>query len=214
MPTASFLIFRRFEDRDAEQAARIFQQQWHAGLEPRAGRLVSEATVCNYLTDADWGLVGEVDGRLMGVVLVSSDPQGEASDEPRRKAVHDRWLARREALLAQLGPDTQFGRDVAGLEAEEGEVARRYVKGGGEGSGAEIKLLIVSPEARGMGMGKRLIQAVADHVREIGRDGFFLLTDDACDVGFYEHLGLCRQLEEPSRAEPGLNLYVYSKELG
>ena len=78
----------------------------------------------------------------------------------------------------------------------------------------QLKLLIVSPEARGMGMGKRLIQAVADHVREIGRDGFFLLTDDACDVGFYEHLGLCRQLEEPSRAEPGLNLYVYSKELG
>ncbi len=214
MPMASSLIFRRFEDRDAEQAARLFQQQWHADLEPRAGRLVSEATVCNYLTDTDWGLVGEVDGRLMGIVLVSSDPLGEAAGEPRRKAVHDRWLARREALLAQLGPDTRFGRDVAGLEAEEGEVGRRYVKGGGEGSGAEVKLLIVSPEARGMGMGRRLIQAVADHVREIRRDGFFLLTDDSCDVGFYEHLGLSRQLEEPSRAEPELNLYVYSKQLG
>ncbi len=214
MPMASSLIFRRFEDRDTEQAARLFQQQWHADLEPRAGRLVSEATVCNYLTDTDWGLVGEVDGRLMGIVLVSSDPLGEAAGEPRRKAVHDRWLARREALLAQLGPDTRFGRDVAGLEAEEGEVGRRYVKGGGEGSGAEVKLLIVSPEARGMGMGRRLIQAVADHVREIRRDGFFLLTDDSCDVGFYEHLGLSRQLEEPSRAEPELNLYVYSKQLG
>lgn len=205
MPTASSLIFRRFEERDVEQTARLFQEQWHADLEPRVGRLVSEATVCNYLMDADWGLVGEVDGRLMGAALVSRGLQ--------RAEARERWRARREALLAEVAPGTRFGADVAGLEAEEGEVARRYEAAGGTGSGAEIKLLIVSPDARGMGMGRRLVQTVGDHVRDIGRRGFFLLTDDACDVGFYEHLGLACQLEEPSRAEPGLNLYVYSKEL-
>ena len=206
MPTASSLIFRRFEERDAEQTARLFQRQWHDDLEPRAGRLVSEATVCNYLMDTDWGLVGEVDGRLMGTALVSHGTRGAET--------RDRWLERREALLAEAAPGTRFGVDVAGLEAEEGALARRYAEAGGVGSGAEIKLLIVSPDARGMGMGRRLVQAVADHVRDTGRTGFFLITDDACDVGFYDHLGLTRQLEEPSRAEPGLNLYVYSKELG
>lgn len=188
------------------QAAELFCNQWCRDLEPHLARLASEATLCNYLMDADWGLVAELGGRIMGVCLASC---GLQTDKARTS-----WLARREALVAEVGPGAQFGREVAPVEAEEGKLACHYAARKSIDAGTEIKLLVVSPASRGMGVGKRLVQASADHVREVGHRGFFLITDDTCDVGFYDHLGLSRQLEEPSRAEPGLNLYVYSKELG
>lgn len=84
---------------------------------------------------------------------------------------------------------------------------------GAREAAAEFKLLIVSPAARGLGVGGGLVSRGEDHLAQTGATGYYLITDDTCDVGFYDHLGLSRLVAEASAVEPGINLYVYGKEL-
>ena len=58
-----------------------------------------------------------------------------------------------------------------------------------------------------------LVSRGEDHLAQTGATGYYLITDDTCDVGFYDHLGLSRLVAEASAVEPGINLYVYGKEL-
>ena len=82
------------------------------------------------------------------------------------------------------------------------------------------ELLIVSPEARGLGIGRKLFDAVRDHLRGRGAAGFYLLTDDNCDVSFYDHMGLRQEVRRRSEVtwpdeEPGTDfgIYVYAERL-
>lgn len=218
MPTCSTVTYRSFEDRDFDAAAELFFRQWCCGGDERLGRLDAQVNLCTYLMDVTWGVVAEpVPGRgsgegdgLLGVLLVAAG----AADHERRRF----WEKRREALLAHVAPGAEFGREVCRVEAEELRLSRGYaadgVNGGSRVGTAEFKLLVVSPAARGLGVGRRLVELGQQAVREAGLSGYYLITDDTCDVGFYDHLGLSRRREEPSQAEPGINLYVYAKELG
>ena len=104
---------------------------------------------------------------------------------------------------------------------EEAELEREYASEDPEGADATVKLLIVSPDAKGLGIGGRLFSAALDHLRETGARGYHLLTDDSCDFGFYEHKGLTQARRRRSRAYwPGVDpaadefyVYVYEQRL-
>ena len=219
-PMRNSLVYRPFEDRDFPAAAELFYQQWCNDGDERLGRLDAQVNLCTYLMDTTWGMVaervpiasrdtGEKDA-LLGLLLVSA----EATEPDRRQL----WAQRREELLAQVGPHAAFGQEVCQVEAEELGLSRRYAaEGTDDGSrigAAEFKLLVVSPAARGLGVGRHLVELGEEAVAQAGAGSYYLITDDSCDVGFYDHLGLSRRCEEPSQAEPGINLYVYAKELG
>ena len=107
--------------------------------------------------------------------------------------------------------------EVCRVEAEELALSQRFRAAAGASgrpeAAAEFKLLIVSPAARGLGVGGDLVSRGENHLAQTGAAGYYLITDDTCDVGFYDHLGLSRLVAEASAAEPGINLYVYGKEL-
>lgn len=142
-PTRDSVSYRPFEDRDLPQVAELFRRQWCGQLEPRMGELASQATVCNYLADAGWGVVAERASQVLGVALVACGPR----DSEARSA----WLARRDELLAQVGPGARFGVEIGPVEAEEGRLSARYARDAEACdaerafAAAEIKLLIVSP---------------------------------------------------------------------
>ena len=106
-------------------------------------------------------------------------------------------------------------------ERGEAELERDYLAGGSLGADAAVKLLIVSPDAKGLGLGGKLFSAALEHLREAGAAGYHLLTDDSCDFGFYEHKGLTQAMRRRSRAYwPGVDpekdefyVYVYEQEL-
>ena len=78
------------------------------------------------------------------------------------------------------------------------------------GSIPRILLLVVSAEARGHGLGKRLINRALDHFRRHGAERYWLVTDTDCDWTFYEHLGLERLADRPGMV-PGApeHYFVY-----
>ena len=72
--------YRPFEQRDFEPAAELFYQQWDTEAEERLGRLDAQVNLCNYLMDADWGLVAEgAGGKLLGLLLAETGSQPAAS---------------------------------------------------------------------------------------------------------------------------------------
>lgn len=104
--------YRPFAPEDIEPVAELFYRQWGTEAGERLGRLDARINVCNYLMDADWGVVAEgVDGRLLGALLVETGAQTEA--------MRSSWRTRREELLAQVAPGATFGHEVCRVEAEE-----------------------------------------------------------------------------------------------
>lgn len=213
------VVYRPFTEADFDAVARLFQAQWCCGISEKAACLASQIDLCSYLEQANWSLIAEkpqAEGcaaELLGATLLGlkNKPCPEAAD----------WAGRREALLAKAAEDPALLAEVKadnGVIAEETQVADEYVASGQLGSAAELKLLIVGPAAKGLGIGGRLFSAAREAAYEAA-GGLFLITDDSCDVGFYDHKKLTRMVTRPAQVEfPGsprdgerFNIYVYAE---
>ena len=209
------LTLRPFEERDFYPIVNLIAQTWLADFPGRPGELASIVELCDYLGHATWSLVAEKDDALLGVALLA-EKDGEVADA-------DLWRARGSAAEREANKDPLATRamdlEMAGV-VEGAGLALDYERTGAPEAAAALKLLIVSPEARGLGVGKRLFNAVRERVRESGATGYYLLTDDNCDVSFYDHMGLKQELRRTSEVtwpgeEPGCDfgIYVYSERL-
>lgn len=218
---------RPFQSEDFDGLARLFQNQWCTQIGDEAGRLASRIDLCGYLAQTDWSMVavraagdkGRESGRcggepeILGATLLCLDPLADRSSSP--------WIQQREALLAQAHASealwNEVRRDVDCIE-DEAHLSAEYAATGEPGSDAELKLLIVNPSSRGLGVGRALFTA-ARKAAKAQEGGVFLITDDGCDVSFYEHAGLSRRIERPAQVdslavpgEPGsFMLYVYAE---
>lgn len=209
------LTWRAFAPGDFERAAELLGRTWLPEFDEAAQRAASQIELAHYLAASTWSLVAECAGRVLGVVLVAERGRGAAGGTA--------WAELEARLTRAAEKDPELAEAVRvemdGVR-EEAALERKYAAGGPAGADAAVKLLIVSPDAKGLGLGGRLFSAALEHLREAGARGYHLLTDDSCDVGFYEHKGLSRAIRRRSRAYwPGVDpekdeFYVYVYEQG
>lgn len=203
---------RPFEAADFEAVARLFSEAWCGELGEPAARISGELCVANYLAASTWGCVAERGDEALGVIL---------SAEKGQLPLTGGWEAKATALRAELEAEPELAASVelgvAGI-AEERELGARFEATGAAEADVEFKLLIVSSGARGLGVGRRLVELAERHARNNGGRGYFLLTDDDCDVSFYDHLGLRRAMKKNSEvawpsasADDEFNIYVYAQ---
>lgn len=213
---ATGLALRPFEERDFYPLVDILAQTWLADHPGLPGELASTIELCDYLSQTTWSLVARREDKLLGAVLLSEhDREVADADEWRRRGA----AAEREAAKS---PECTrvVDREMAGV-VEEAGLARDYEMTGAPEAAFAVKLLIVSPEARGLGVGGTLFDAARTYLRERDAIGFHLLTDDSCDVSFYDHNGLTQAMCRVSQAEWGcakpddgnFHIYVYSERL-
>ena len=220
MSEARQIVYRPFGDKDFDAVAGLFAAQWCSELPEEAARLASSIDACTYLAATDWSLIAQdaQTGEVLGVALVHL---GGAPQE--------RWIVRKEKLFAEARSNEDLLRDLmrdVSVIDEEAALGAEYAASGQVGCEAELKLLIVSPKAQGLGVGGRLFGEVRERVAEAGLRGFYLLTDDSCDVSFYEHKKMLRMASRPiSVSEPpcqmsasapegeGFNMYVYAQDV-
>lgn len=209
------ITYRPFMTGDFAQAAELVRLAWCTELGEPAGSLAAQLELATYLGRATWGLVAERDTELLGVVL------GAVHGNEIPELEH--WRAEVARLEAEVSRDAEVATlvqtEMAGV-AEEDRLEAEYRASGAVENDAALKLLVVSPNARGLGVGGRLFAAGIERARKGGARGYHLLTDDACDVGFYEHKGLTQAMRKVSEAEwpdgaaadgEDFHIYVYSQ---
>lgn len=218
MPADEMLI-RQLKQSDYPALVELIRRTWYAqqadgntdGLEPTcdarhrntlAWRLAAiDAHDC--LARATHAAVAEQNGRVLGVIL-GSIPMNVTRAQVLRHRL-------RQARLALPMLASGVGRN--GLCEQLGilHADRTLTRTVGKTYQAEIALFLVSPEAKGHGVGGRLFAHMLDWFQAIGVSEYFLFTDTTCDYGFYEHKGLERMAAETLSLAPGetLNCFLY-----
>lgn len=151
----------------------------------------------------------QVHGYLFGVVRPT------AADRARRAFRTIRFLAgvAYHFAVGSLGPRREAVRRFSQLAEMDRalEAQRRSADG-------YVNLFIVGTSLRGLGWGRRLMNAFEAHCRALGHDRVYLWTDAGCNFGFYDHEGFRRvdEIRSPflHGYGPDPNGFVYAKPLG
>lgn len=196
---------REFSGQDFDPVSRLLGEQWHA----RHGHTAywqGADELCEHLSRSDAGFVAiDDEGKLQGIALLAG-----ADGYERNETMRMHWLQQRTRLAAMakaLGIDARADASLLNDEAELVQKAKEQL---GEGETGELVLLIIASQARGTGVGRELLRMGLSWLAAQGAEHLCLVTDDACDWQFYEHLGMRKALvgSASSRADCGLYVYV------
>ena len=165
----------------------------------RVARLMATDEIAAYLQEMTWGAKALLKGKMVGVIIThgthtsaeTAEHFGHVGAEARRRA---------EELLTAARERAEHPNNVEPTEPiylDEIRATKEMRAEADLGSIPRILLLVVSTEARGHGLGKRLINRALDHFSRHGAERYWLVTDTDCDWSFYEHLGLERLAERP-----------------
>lgn len=117
------------------------------------------------------------------------------------------WDATFESLVARIVADYAATRDPEREAAWIAELDGRRVGcvfcvRAGDDSTAQLRILLVSPEARGHRLGERLVTTCMDFARGAGYERMVLWTNDALSAArrIYTRLGFALIREEPHRS--------------
>lgn len=203
-----------------EAAARLVGKTWYPD-EPAAWQGACEKVeLAHHLEHATYVRAAMLNGSFAGIIAAA--PTG-AHEVQAAADVSTLWY---RDHLRKVAPWTIGTSDEAAIGAflapvtAEMVLTQEFLKKRDARSAWEITLLAIDPACQGHGIGKALLTDVVAYLQSQEAAGFFLATDDGCDFGFYDHLGLERiaARETPIAAE-GLgeqpfHVYLYGSLLG
>ena len=179
------IILRDLRSEDYPVLSKMIDDEWSFHLYSK----VSAEDLARYylLHCADGANVAKtllVDGVPAGV-LVIGDMDGPTVD-------YSEDLAECKRSLMELENFAQCEKDLEELH----RVYRSFASKNMKPEWAELRLLIISDQYKGLGLGRRMIEEARKHVSEGGKSGLFFYTDTDCNFGFYDHMGAVRVGEE------------------
>ncbi len=185
------VTYRPFAHGDERALARLYARIWLAGEDADRARTTSRFLVFRYLAESTRGVVAEAGGTAVGAALLRAGDGarlGSGEDAPTRPA---------DACAMDLDLDElRMAQDVWDTHALRGA--------------AQLTLLMVDPGTHGLGVGRELLARARTVMHDAGATDLFLMTDDSCDTGFYDHMGLTRQV---MRTGPP-SIYLYDGKVG
>jgi DNA-binding MarR family transcriptional regulator/predicted GNAT family acetyltransferase len=112
------------------------------------------------------------------------------------------WDASFELLVAQIMGAFRPGKDRGWIATLDGRRAGGVLCVHQDERTAKLRTLLVEPEARGHGLGARLVDAVIVHARETGYDELVLWTNDILTAArrIYQRAGFALTSEAPHHA--------------
>ena len=180
--------FRPYRPDDRESIERIIADTWGSQeKEPTNADIVySRVYIAYCLMISTYAETALIDGRPVGVVMA------------RDLSVRKHFILKLAFfLLRNFWRVLRPSGIMALIALYRIEIAnpQELLRGCPEYAG-ELTLLIMSPEARGHGIGKRLYADAVRNLNYAGAGGFFLYTDTECGYGFYDRAGLVRRKEQ------------------
>jgi GNAT superfamily N-acetyltransferase len=167
------LTFRDSVPGDLTMAADACYGMWfRKDYGEHLGRLISDAYAAMHYRNADLRVTAVLDGEPEGVCFVRTVPgETDSSDFDS--------FSEEEGFEVAMGDMRILQRADEGLKREFRIEAD-----------AEVLLLMVGSRSRGRGIGRRLLDEAASRLSYMGCRSFMLFTDDDCDYGFYDKIGM------------------------
>ena len=156
------LTFRAFAPEDFERVAVLLGRTWLPEFDEAPQRAASQIELAHYLAQTTWSLLAERGDEILGAVLLAE--RGAAATGGAGWAELEARLTR--AAEKDPGLAEAVRTEMDGVR-EEAELERDYLAGGSLGADAAVKLLIVSPDAKGLGLGGRLFSAALERLRSL-----------------------------------------------
>lgn len=209
--------FRDVHLGDIDAIVKEYERTW--GISKEVGQdaslSLSRRFVLHYLEPSTHGTIAEVDGKFMGLLLA------RVFDAPVMfPEVRSLLLEQEREMKSQN--DENYARaleEAYAMRALETKLeAKSHIN---DLTQAELELFLVSPDARGHGVGGGLWRHTMHMLRNNGVNRYYLHTDSACDVSFYDYHGLSKDAswlhkDHPYDIERAKSLvedlYIYSGE--
>lgn len=209
--------FRDVHLGDIDAIVKEYERTW--GISKEVGQdaslSLSRRFVLHYLEPSTHGTIAEVDGKFMGLLLA------RVFDAPVMFPEIRRMLLEQEHEMKSQN-DENYARaleEAYAMRALETKLeAKSHIN---DLTQAELELFLVSPDARGHGVGGGLWRHTMHMLRNNGVNRYYLHTDSACDVSFYDYHGLSKDAswlhkDHPYDIERAKSLvedlYIYSGE--
>lgn len=209
--------FRDVHLGDIDAIVKEYERTWGISKEvgQEASLSLSRRFVLHYLEPSTHGTIAEVDGKFMGLLLA------RVFDAPVMFPEIRSMLLEQEREMKSQN-DENYARaleEAYAMRALETKLeAKSHIN---DLTQAELELFLVSPDARGHGVGGGLWRRTMHMLRNNGVNRYYLHTDSACDVSFYDYHGLSKDASllhkdhpyEIERAKSLVeDLYIYSGE--
>lgn len=201
-------MLRPIKKDDYQAIHQMIGQEWHQDLY-QVDKTLADAYV-NFdvnacLQASTFGRVAEIDGQVLGVVMgrdLSQNPTLGSLAKDLNKSL---------AILLQA-PD-EVRKELTDFYHLEKGTYKQLVDDSPYDYDGEVTLFILSPEARGKGLGSKLFDAVVNYLDSQNCQNFYLYSDDACNFGFYDHRGLCQRqaIDVKPGQDQGFKYYLYDR---
>lgn len=191
---------RSFREDDFPQVASLLGKTWHADHNEATSYWRGADQLAWHLSQSQAGFVAVEDDAVLGIALVAL---ADVRTDPRWEA--ESW---RIAQLAwtQDGVDSHSDAGSEAIELEHVLAQRLSDEFGTDGAGV-LELLVVDRDARGRGIGARLMDEALHWLDLQGAEQVRLITDDGCDWQVYDHLGMDRAASETT--SEGFGVFAY-----
>ncbi|MBT1175497.1 GNAT family N-acetyltransferase [Bifidobacterium sp. LC6] len=163
----------------------LVRRTWYDEFDEHTGLIAAEADWENCLARTTNAYTAVLDGKPVALILGRVDTRDARGKWNRHKRNYVRGLLR----LLPVKEGITAIHEIVGILAIDHELTRK-AHAAGHDYAAEVVLFVLDPEARGLGLGKRMFRKLIADFRDAGLKHYFLYTDTTCNVGFYEHTGL------------------------
>lgn len=183
------LKIRAFDwQQDWRALLQLIYESWFFEDSPKVGSISAANFGLHYIAQATTCLVAEnSEGKLVGLLALDNKVDRPAlAAEPwhyRQCRLLQRWSLGMLYLMPQAKVSRLFNDLFAGNYGRLRRMAPHQ-------DWPEFILLIVSPHAKRQGIGRKLVAAGEEDLRQQGFSHYYLLTDSSCDYKFYDRLGM------------------------
>lgn len=206
---------RLYRDEDFGDLVRMFDETW--GWELKGPKQENVALASLYialaLIGSDVVYVAQIDGKVQGVACLQFSQKQKTESVDSRGYDVSSYMLVAQSLQKQL-QQTQTGRYALDfyerLEGVNGILLRKLRENSVDWD-AELKLLLTSPQSRGQGVGKALVEQVFDELRRRKTKTCMLRTDTHCAWQYYEKTDWRRAAEYVWPDEADLTALAYVK---
>jgi len=211
----SSVTYRSYQESDAARVKELIDEAFHVSLYTGGSGSLRNSALEVYLrqvlTNSTYSQVAVLDGRVVGVV--TGRVKGESYLPSRATNLLKLWshMARllvtgwphRKSLVQYFKFDFAYKSLLRDAIAKNGPV------------GDELTVFAVDAATRGTGVGKHLYHDYLNHLRQAGRNDFYLYTDTLCTYGFYEKQGMKRAASTDIRLDiptlpSNVGVYLYT----